>query len=311
MKSRYLRCLLLASLLASACGACQTAVSAADLAPTMVGFKQLAPRQFEVVVSWKVVAPASPGYVIFSHFCSPTPTDNGDILVQPELGLDNHPDRWKAGTTLVSKPIVVTLPANATDATYDYKVGIVDTKSGDRGELLGESDGSNRYSLGKVIVSNGGKTITAPGKPAVTPEMEGLVDATSSVVNFRQAGLRQFSFQLSVDVKSRIPADEQIFVHLTVPTPDAQHPLIVAVGTSGDIDTAKWPVGQQHVTPAMLVALQADLADGEYSLRAGFWSPSHNGDRLRLTGKDDGSLRYIVGTVVVSGNGAKIELKPQ
>jgi len=283
-----------------------TPARALDITPSMIGFKQTGPSTFEVVTSWKIGEAAPKGYVVFTHITSPTPTDNGDILTQADSGLGS-PDNWKAGATLISKPISVTLPAKVADGAYKYRVGMFNVTAGDRLELKGnDEDGDNRYVLAKFIVSNGGATITCPGVPVVTKEMEdaNTVNAWPSIINFQQTGAKAFSFQISYDVKTAIPAGYVTFVHLT--TLDANPKNDVPFGPGDDTPTDKWPVGQKHVTPVVNVGLPDNYADGSYNIRVGMYLATGDGSRLKLVGTDDGGLRYMVGKIIVSGGGSKI-----
>jgi len=294
---------------AALCLAAASPARALDITPSMIGFKQLGPSTFEVVTSWKIGEAPPKGYVVFTHITSPTPTDNGDILTQADSGLGS-PDNWKAGSTLVSKAITVSLPAKVADGAYKYRVGMFSPTAGDRVELKGnDEDGDSRYVLAKVVVSGSGATITCPGMPVVTNAMEnaGTVDAWPSIVNFQQTGAKTFTFQISYDVKSAVPAGYVTFVHLT--SLDANPKFDVPSGPGDDVPSEQWPVGQKHVTPVVNVALPDTYPDGTYDIRIGMYAEKGDGARLKMVGTDDGTLRYIAGKIVVSGGGSKIVLE--
>ncbi|MDR3706938.1 MAG: hypothetical protein P4L33_01450 [Capsulimonadaceae bacterium] len=294
---------------------------AVNITPSMIGFKQLGQGKFEVVTSWKIVELPPKGYVVFTHFTSPTPTDNGDILTQPDPGIDTT-DKWQAGSTLVSKVVVVDLGNKIADGTYFYKVGMYSPTGGDRLELRGNDDGEGRYVLAKIIIAGGGATITSPGTPAVTAAMEAAspapapapaaaantgVNVVPSIVNFKQTGDKAFAFQAAFDLKTKLQAGWIVFVHLTTTKPD-DHDLIVPYGADGDTGSETWTSGQKHVTPVINASLPDTVKDGTYNLRVGLWRTS-DGGRLQFAIPDDGSLRYTVGSIVVSGGGAKLEFQ--
>ncbi|MDR3706939.1 MAG: hypothetical protein P4L33_01455 [Capsulimonadaceae bacterium] len=308
MKIRNVFALPFVAMCAALCLTAVAPTNAANITPSLVAFKQIGPHAFEVITSWKIVELPPKGYVVFTHIVSPVPTDNGDILTQADSGID-APETWKAGSTLTSKPIVVDMGSKIADGTYLYTVGMFSPTGGDRLELRGNDDGSSRYVLGKIIVSGHGATLASPGLPTVTPLQEGLVDAWPTVVNFLQTGNKSISFQVSYDVKTPFPAGFETFGHVTILNPDAKHDAIAAGGPADDIATDKWPVGQKHVTPVINITLPDTTPDGTYNIRVGLYASKTDGHRLKLAGTDDGGLRYVVGSIVVSGNGAKVDFK--
>jgi hypothetical protein len=312
MKIRHAFRLPFVGVLATLVLAAASPAKALNITPKLIAFKQLSTTSFEVLTTWNIAEAVPAGYVVFTHFTSPTPTDNGDIVAQPDSGLP-PPATWKVGGILTSTLIVATLPAKLADGTYKYRVGMFSPNAGDRLTLQGkDDDGDQRFTLGTIVVSGGGTVLSCAEVPTLTPLQEGIVDAWPTLVNFQQTGSKAFQFQVSYDVKSGLPAGYVTFVHITVPNPDPAHDPLLPTGPGDDMATDKWTVGTKHLTPLVQVTLPDGTADGTYNIRVGLWAPppDGNGSRLKLVGKDDGGLRYVIGTIVVSGSGSRIALKP-
>jgi hypothetical protein len=71
--------------------------------------------------------------------------------------------------------------------------------------------------------------------------------------------------------------------------------------------TSLWQPGQTITDGPWSVQLPDSVPDGTYSIRVGLYDPA-TGNRLLLSGDNDGTGRYIVGQLIVSGAGTQFDL---
>ncbi len=137
--------------------------------PYATGFRNLGDRRFELVYHWRVDHAIPPGdWVVFTHFVGSGGSPEG-IIFQPEQPVPAV-NKWKPGETVSSSPTDVSLPPDLKDGDYELCTGIYDPTTGDRLSLDGQQDGSQRYLLGKVAVSDAGKRIGfTPAEPNRPP----------------------------------------------------------------------------------------------------------------------------------------------
>ena len=69
--------------------------------------------------------------------------------------------------------------------------------------------------------------------------------------------------------------------------------------------TSMWQIGQTVSDGPMTVAIPSSVPDGTYSIRMGLYDLA-TGQRLLLSGNNDGTQRYIVGYLTVSGGGTHV-----
>jgi hypothetical protein len=69
--------------------------------------------------------------------------------------------------------------------------------------------------------------------------------------------------------------------------------------------TSMWQVGQTVSDGPITVAVPSSVPDGTYSIRMGLYDPA-TGEPLLLSGNNDGTERYIVGYLTVSGGGTQV-----
>jgi Family of unknown function (DUF5696) len=72
--------------------------------------------------------------------------------------------------------------------------------------------------------------------------------------------------------------------------------------------TSMWQAGRQVSDGPKTVTLPSSIGDGSYSIRVGLYDPV-TGERLLLCGNNDGTERYIVGYLTVSGSGTQVSFK--
>jgi hypothetical protein len=73
-------------------------------------------------------------------------------------------------------------------------------------------------------------------------------------------------------------------------------------------ETSQWQLGQTIIDGPMTVTIPSSVPDGTYSIRMGLFDPA-SGVRLLLSGNNDGTNRYIVGYLKITGGGAKVSFK--
>jgi hypothetical protein len=69
--------------------------------------------------------------------------------------------------------------------------------------------------------------------------------------------------------------------------------------------TSQWQVGQTVSDGPVTVTIASSVPDGTYSIRIGLYDPA-TGARLMLSGNNDGTERYIIGYLKVSGGGTQV-----
>ena len=143
-------------------------------------------------------------------------------------------------------------------------------------------------------------TVAGPALPLrVTPGVSG----------FTQTAPRTFSITFRWDVQEAIPDGYVPFVHVTG-ADAAQAEGIAFQFANGLPAPAAWPVGGPVLGAPVSVSLPADLKDGIYAVKVGLYN-TQGGERLHLTGKDDGNRRITVGTLTVSDGGRTLAWQPE
>jgi hypothetical protein len=129
--------------------------------------------------------------------------------------------------------------------------------------------------------------------------------ASPSVASFKQTGTNVLQIQLAWDVNSTAPGtDYQEFIHfVSSADPADSNDVSGATGGPTVIPTGSWTVGEHLVDSVWTYYVPSTMPDGTYSVRVGLYS----GDtRVVCYGNNDGNLRYTVGNITISNNGATI-----
>jgi hypothetical protein len=138
----------------------------------------------------------------------------------------------------------------------------------------------------------------------------GRAYAAPSVVSVSQVGSRSFAIGFEWQVHRSMDSDYRTFVHFVDPN---QQKLDEGIAFQGDTvpaqGTSRWIPGEAVSEGPVTVQIPESVVDGTYSIRIGLFDP-RTGSRVPLAGVDDGDMRYIVGSLTVSGNGANINFKP-
>jgi hypothetical protein len=129
--------------------------------------------------------------------------------------------------------------------------------------------------------------------------------ATPSVAAFSQIGTNAIQIQLAWDVNTAAPGTAyQEFVHLVSgQAPVGSNTVSGATGGPTLIPTGTWTVGEHVVDSVWTFYLPPTMPDGTYEVRVGLFTGNQ---RVVCYGNNDGNLRYTVGQITVSNNGANI-----
>jgi len=128
--------------------------------------------------------------------------------------------------------------------------------------------------------------------------------ATPTVASVAQNGQRSFAIALSWRVNREMSSDYRMFLHFV----DGSKPdqAIAFQGRASFAQgTSEWSPGRVVNQAPALVQIPSSVPDGTYSIRVGLFDPK-TGTRVPLGGVDDGSTRYVVGDLTVSGGGGRV-----
>jgi hypothetical protein len=139
-----------------------------------------------VTYNWQVYnAPGTQiAYKAFVHFVNDslvTSTDDG-IVFQDDHGPSESTTQWSAGQSIGDGPFTVSIPSSIPNGTYSIRVGLYDPATGQRIQLVGNNDGSERYIIGYLTISNGGSTISFT--PPATAANDPRLNSTGAIVDF-------------------------------------------------------------------------------------------------------------------------------
>ncbi|MDR3707342.1 MAG: hypothetical protein P4L33_03505 [Capsulimonadaceae bacterium] len=129
-----------------------------------------------------------------------------------------------------------------------------------------------------------------------------VYDVTPSIVSFHQNRARSYTIVFAFDVREKLPPGAGTFVHFT-----RGGELLLQYGTGIETAPESWQAGQIVKGKPTYCHFPVVLADGEYPILVGIWTPA-NGQRLHLKGIDDGQQRYQAGILVVKDHGRTLSL---
>jgi hypothetical protein len=133
--------------------------------------------------------------------------------------------------------------------------------------------------------------------------------AAPSVSAVKQASSNSFSmtfgWQVLRDLGTQI--NYKVFVHFVNDSEasDASAGIVFQDDFQPSPATTQWQAGQTVTTGPISIAIPSSVPDGTYSIRIGLYDPAAM-QRLLLSGNNDGTGRYIVGYLTVSGGGSKV-----
>jgi Family of unknown function (DUF5696) len=128
--------------------------------------------------------------------------------------------------------------------------------------------------------------------------------ATPTIASVSQTGQRSLAIALNWQVTRPTLTDNKIFLHFV----DAAKPgqdIVFQGGANFVQGTSQWSPGRLINQAPVSVQIPPSVPDGTYSVRVGLFDPK-TGTRVPLGGVDDGTRRYIVGDLTVSGGGGRV-----
>ncbi len=133
--------------------------------------------------------------------------------------------------------------------------------------------------------------------------------ATPEVVTVKQAGPRTVQMQLAWNANTPdTSVNYSEFIHFVSTTLAWNtNSVSAATGSTFNSPSSTWSTGQRVLDNPVTYSFPTGLADGSYQVRVGLYSGIR---RATLYGNNDGNLRYNVGTITLSNNGATITFTP-
>jgi hypothetical protein len=161
-------------------------ISSNYAAPSITSLKQGNGKSFTITYAWKAFRSlgASTDYTAFVHFVDDskvTATDPG-IIFQDDHAPAVPTSEWSPGQVITDGPFNVETPSAMPDGTYSIRVGLYDRSSGIRLPLYGNNDGTERYIVGYITISNGGSRISFTPPPP--PSTDSRLNAAGTLVTF-------------------------------------------------------------------------------------------------------------------------------
>ncbi len=121
--------------------------------PQAESLSLLGDRRFKLITSWQAHEPASKDLHVFIHFTSDQSARSDGIAFQSGGRPSPDTSQW-TGTIRLGDDWVVQVPAQCGPGEYEILVGLWDPAAGRRYGLLGADDGTMRYKLGTLVVSD-------------------------------------------------------------------------------------------------------------------------------------------------------------
>jgi hypothetical protein len=134
--------------------------------------------------------------------------------------------------------------------------------------------------------------------------------ATPLITSGKQASGRSFVFTSEWRVNKKMDNDYKVFLHFVEDSElKTNTGIAFQGGTALASPTSQWAPGKVVTVGPTIVQIPASVPNGTYSIRIGLYDPN-TGARLPLSGVDDGGLRYIIGTLRVSGQDISVNANP-
>jgi hypothetical protein len=133
--------------------------------------------------------------------------------------------------------------------------------------------------------------------------------ATPEVIILRETAPRTIQIQLAWNVNTPDPLTNYgEFIHfVSTALPGSTNSVSAGTGSTLSVLTSAWTTGQRVLDNMLTYTFPSTLSDGSYQVRVGLFSGAR---RAVLYGNNDGNLRYNVGTITLSNNGASIAFTP-
>ncbi len=155
-------------------------------APSVTSLAQGSNNSFSITYDWQIYVTLGMqvNYRAFVHFVNDSEVSNANAgtVFQGDFGPTPATPQWRLGQVVTNGPMTVTVPSSVPDVTYSIRIGLFDPATGSRLLLSGENDGTNRYIIGYLTISDGGTQVsfTAPAPLPNDPRL----NAAGTVVNF-------------------------------------------------------------------------------------------------------------------------------
>jgi hypothetical protein len=134
--------------------------------------------------------------------------------------------------------------------------------------------------------------------------------AAPSVTDVERVGPGSFSITSHWLVNKPMNNNYKIFLHFVDDGKLATNSGVAFQGSSDLAEpTSRWTVGKVATVGPLKVQIPSSVQDGIYSIRIGLVDPG-TGNRVPLVGLEDGSRRYIVGHLNVTGEGNSVSFEP-
>ncbi len=165
--------------------------SAADLQeagkvaqPTAVAFQQTSTGSAQIQVQWRALdAAIGENLTNFVHIVGTTGTSAGQVVFGADHLLPIATNTWTPGQ-LVQDKFQINTPYGVPDGTYTLRMGLYSPASGARYPLLGNDDGTLRYTIGTLVISNSGANLSFQAAAQAPAPADPRLNADGHLVNF-------------------------------------------------------------------------------------------------------------------------------
>jgi hypothetical protein len=121
--------------------------------PQAESVEYLGDRRFKLITTWQTYEPAPKDLQVFIHFTSEQSDRQANIAFQGDLSPSPGTSQW-TGAVRLGEDRIIQIPPECGPGEYEIRVGMWDPAGGQRYSLLGADDGTMRYVLGTLVVSN-------------------------------------------------------------------------------------------------------------------------------------------------------------
>jgi hypothetical protein len=123
---------------------------------------------------------------------------------------------------------------------------------------------------------------------------------------FTQTGVGSATYQVQWQV---LDGPQGVSLNDFLQLVDGSGNMVVQLDYNLAVPVTQWKPGQT-ITNNLQLSIPTTLADGTYSMRIGLYATA-TGLRVQCQGVDDGSMRYILGNVIVANNGQSVTFQSQ
>ena len=158
-------------------------IGMAPAQPSVANIRSNGNHGFSITYGWQVYQNLSSAYEVFVHFVNDSQINIDAGIVFQEDHMPAKPtSQWAAGTAVEDGPWTVQIPSAVRDGTYSIRMGLYDPQTGTRVQLAGDDDGTERYIVGYLTISNGGTAVSFAPPPVTANDPR--LNASGAVLNF-------------------------------------------------------------------------------------------------------------------------------